>query len=194
MDKFTLIETPIKELFIIGTEVFTDSRGFFVESYNLRDFAKIELNMNFVQDNHSKSKKGVLRGLHFQLKHPQGKLVRVIKGRVFDVAVDLRPDSKTFTKWFGVELNEENGLQFYIPPFFAHGFLALENDTYFSYKCTDYYYPDDEFGFIWDDPLINIKWPVDKVDEVIVSEKDHNLGSFESIKEMIMKGMRWRKQ
>ena len=193
MGKFNLVTTPIEELFIVETKIFADNRGFFIESYNSQDFATIGLGKTFVQDNHSKSKKGVLRGLHCQLKHPQAKLVRVIKGKVFDVAVDLRPTSKTFSKWFAVELSGENGLQFYIPEGFAHGFLALEDDTHFFYKCTDYYHPEDEVGVIWNDPTINIKWPLDKVDELIISEKDQSLGTLESVKELIMKEMPWGK-
>ena len=178
VEKFKFIKTPIEGLFIIETKVFQDDRGFFVESYNLNEFASNRLPETFVQDNHSHSKKGVLRGLHFQQNHPQGKLVRVIRGKVFDVAVDLRKDSPTFGKWFGLDLSEENNLEFYIPPSFAHGFLALEDDTDFLYKCTDYYFPEDEYGIIWNDPTININWPIEKVDMLIISEKDKNLITF----------------
>jgi len=187
MDKFKVIETPIKGLLIIDTKVFKDDRGFFIESYNLRDFANLGINVNFVQDNYSMSKKGVLRGLHFQLQYPQGKLVRVISGKVFDVAVDLRQNSPTFGKWYGVELSEDNVLQFCIPPGFAHGFISLDDNTYFFYKCTDFYYPEDELGIIWNDKDIGIQWPLEQVDEVIVSEKDRKLQSFKEAVELIKK-------
>jgi dTDP-4-dehydrorhamnose 3,5-epimerase len=193
MDKFKVIETPIKDLLIIETKIFKDDRGFFIESYNLRDFANLGINVNFVQDNHSMSKKGVLRGLHFQFKHPQGKLVRVISGRVFDVAIDLRLSSPSFGKWYGVELSGENALQFYIPPGFAHGFIALEENTHFFYKCTDFYYPEDELGIVWNDSSIGIKWPLDQLGEVIVSDKDRKLPSFKEVKEMIGREESWRK-
>lgn len=193
MDKFKVVETPIKDLLIIETKIFKDDRGFFIESYNLKEFANLGINVNFVQDNHSFSRKSVLRGLHFQLKHPQGKLVRVISGKVFDVAVDLRPDSSTFGKWFGVELSGANGLQFYISPGFVHGFISLEDDTHFFYKCTDFYYPEDELGIVWNDPFLNIQWPIDHVNEVIVSDKDKKLPSFDEVKEAIAKEESWRK-
>ena len=177
-EKFKFIETPLKGLIVIESMIFKDTRGFFLESYNFKEFKKKGIDLFFVQDNHSFSKKGVLRGLHFQQNHPQGKLVRVIRGKVFDVAVDLRKDSPTFGKWFGLDLSEENNLEFYIPPSFAHGFLALEDDTDFLYKCTDYYFPEDEYGIIWNDPTININWPIEKVDMLIISEKDKNLITF----------------
>ena len=185
VEKFKFIKTSIEGLFIIETKVFHDDRGFFVESYNLNEFVSNGLRETFVQDNHSHSKKGVLRGLHFQHKHPQGKLVRVIRGKVFDVAVDLRKDSPTFGKWFGIELSEENRLQFYIPSGFAHGFLALEDVTDFLYKCTDFYYPDDELGIIWDDPTINICWPIDNIESMVISEKDRKLPTFEKVKKWL---------
>ena len=181
MGKFEFIATPIKDLVVIVPKVFEDNRGFFMESYNFRDFRENGIDVIFVQDNHSKSKKGVLRGLHFQKKHPQGKLVRVIKGKVFDVAVDLRKGSPTFGKWFGIELSAENKKQLYIPVGFAHGFLSLDDDTEFVYKCTDYYYPEDECGIAWNDPDLNIKWPLDEVKEVIISNKDKNLPNFKEV-------------
>jgi dTDP-4-dehydrorhamnose 3,5-epimerase len=193
MDKFKVIETPIKGLLIIETKVFKDNRGFFIESYNLRDFASLGINVNFVQDNHSFSRKGVLRGLHFQFKHPQGKLVRVISGKVFDIAVDLRPESSTFGKWFGVELSDVNGLQFYVPLGFAHGFISLEENTHFFYKCTDFYYPEDELGIVWNDPFLNIQWPIGHVNEVIISDKDKKLLPFSEVKELIIKEESWGK-
>ena len=147
-----------------------------METYNQNDFDELGLNMKFVQDNESKSKRGVLRGLHFQKKHPQGKLVRVIKGSVYDVAVDIRKNSKTFGKWVGVELSEENKKQFYIPEGFAHGFLVLSEEAQFVYKCSDFYYPEDEGGIIYNDSTINISWPIPEDMEVVISEKDKKWG------------------
>ena len=181
MGKFNFIKTPIEELIIVEPTVFEDERGFFMESYNYRNFKQGGIDVNFVQDNHSKSQKGVLRGLHFQKEHPQGKLVRVIKGKVFDVAVDLRKGSSTFGKWFGIELSGENKKQFYIPPGFAHGFLSLEDNTEFLYKCTDYYCPEDEYGIIWNDPTINIHWPIEEVNKLIISDKDKALPTFKEV-------------
>jgi dTDP-4-dehydrorhamnose 3,5-epimerase len=169
MGKFNFIETKVKDVYIIEPTVFGDNRGFFMETYHYEEFSKAGLDMIFVQDNHSKSKKSVLRGLHFQKKHPQGKLVKVIKGAVYDVAVDLRKDSTTFGKWVGVELTEDNKKMFYVPEGFAHGFVTLEDDTEFLYKCTDYYHLEDEGGLIWNDPSLNISWPIDNP---ILSEKD----------------------
>ena len=150
---------PIEGLYIIEPTVHGDSRGYFMEAYNLRDMQEAGLNMTFVQENQSMSTKGVLRGLHYQKEHPQGKLVRVIQGRVFDVAVDLRPGSKTYGQWYGVELTAENKKQFYIPEGFAHGFLVLSDTAEFCYKCTDFYRPGDEGGLAWNDPAVNIQWP-----------------------------------
>lgn len=149
----------IKGLCIIEPAVHGDSRGYFTETYNQRDMAEAGLNMVFVQDNQSMSVKGVLRGLHFQKEFPQGKLVRAIKGTVFDVAVDLRGGSDTYGKWFGVELSEDNHKQFYIPEGFAHGFLVLTETAEFCYKVTDFYHPGDEGGLAWNDPAIGIEWP-----------------------------------
>lgn len=149
----------IQGLCIIQPAVHGDERGYFMETYNLNDMKEAGLNLVFVQDNQSCSSKGVLRGLHFQKEFPQGKLVRVIKGCVFDVAVDLRKESDTFGKWFGVELTEENKKQFYIPEGFAHGFLVLSDTAEFCYKCTDFYHPGDEGGLAWNDPEIGIQWP-----------------------------------
>lgn len=149
----------IQGLCIIEPAVHGDSRGYFMETYNQNDMVAAGLNMVFVQDNQSCSVKGVLRGLHYQKEFPQGKLVRVIKGKVFDVAVDLRQGSETYGKWFGVELSEENKKQFYIPEGFAHGFLVLSDIAEFCYKCTDFYHPGDEGGLAWNDPAIGIEWP-----------------------------------
>lgn len=150
----------IEGLYIIEPAVHGDNRGYFMETYNKRDMQEAGLNMNFVQDNQSMSTKGVLRGLHFQKQFPQGKLVRVIKGKVFDVAVDMREGSKTYGKWFGVELTEENKKQFYISEGFAHGFLVLSDIAEFCYKVTDFYHPGDEGGIAWNDPNIGIDWGV----------------------------------
>ncbi len=150
----------IEGLHIIEPAVHGDSRGYFTETYNKRDMQEARLDMEFVQDNQSMSTKGVLRGLHFQKQFPQGKLVRVIKGKVFDVAVDMRKGSKTFGKWYGVKLTEENKKQFYISEGFAHGFLVLSDVAEFCYKVTDFYHPNDEDGIAWNDPAIGIDWGV----------------------------------
>ena len=149
----------IEGLCLIQPAVHGDSRGYFMETYNQNDMREAGLDMMFVQDNQSMSVKGVLRGLHFQKQFPQGKLVRVVKGEVFDVAVDLRKGSATYGKWFGATLTEENKLQFYIPEGFAHGFLVLSDVAEFCYKCTDFYHPGDEGGLAWNDPAIGIEWP-----------------------------------
>mgnify|MGYP005767019163 FL=1 len=159
MGQITVEKCNIKGLYVITPTVHGDNRGYFMETYNQNDMHEAGLDMIFVQDNQSKSKKGVLRGLHFQKKYPQGKLVRVIKGRVFDVAVDLRPESETYGQWYGVELSEENKKQFYISEGFAHGFLVLSDEAEFCYKCTDFYHPGDEGGLAWNDPDIDVKWP-----------------------------------
>ena len=159
MGQIKVTKAPIDGLYIIEPAVHGDSRGYFMETYNKRDMEEAGLNLNFVQDNQSMSTKGVLRGLHYQINYPQGKLVRVIKGKVFDVAVDLREGSKTYGKWFGVELSEENKKQFYISEGFAHGFLVLSDFAEFCYKVTDFYHPNDECGLAWNDPSIGIDWP-----------------------------------
>ena len=159
MGQIKVTQAPIKGLYVIEPAVHGDARGYFMETYNLRDMTEAGLDMHFVQDNQSMSVKGVLRGLHFQKEYPQGKLVRVIKGRVFDVAVDLRRDSETYGKWYGVELTEENKKQFYISEGFAHGFLVLSDTAEFCYKVTDFYRPGDEGGLAWNDPAIGIEWP-----------------------------------
>lgn len=169
---FNFIKTEIEGVYIIEPKVFGDNRGYFMETYNKSDFEKAGLNYNFVQDNQSKSKRGVLRGLHFQVNHPQAKLVRVVSGEVFDVAVDLRKGSKTYGKWTGVILSEENKRQFMIPRGFAHGFVVLSDTAEFTYKCDEFYHPEDEGGIMWNDPAIDIKWPFDG--EVLLSEKDQH--------------------
>ncbi|MGL5099212.1 MAG: dTDP-4-dehydrorhamnose 3,5-epimerase [Fusobacteriaceae bacterium] len=176
MKKFNRVETGIQGLIVIEPTVFGDNRGFFLESYSQKDFLEIGMDVIFVQDNHSKSKKGVLRGLHFQIQHVQGKLVRVTAGAVLDVAVDLRASSETFGKHYIVELTAENKKMFYIPPGFAHGFLTLEDDTEFQYKCTDYYAPEFDSGILWNDSEVGIDWNFQKYglskNEILLSEKD----------------------
>ncbi len=159
MGQIKVKKCPIEGLYVIEPTVHGDDRGYFMETYNQNDMHEAGLDMVFVQDNQSMSKKGVLRGLHYQKEYPQGKLVRVIKGAVFDVAVDLRVHSKTYGQWFGVELTEENKKQFYISEGFAHGFLVLSDEAEFCYKCTDFYHPGDEGGMAWNDPDIGIEWP-----------------------------------
>lgn len=155
-----VIATAIPDALIIEPRVFGDARGFFFESFNQQAFRQATgLDVNFVQDNHSRSSRGVLRGLHYQIQHPQGKLVRVVRGAVFDVAVDIRKDSPTFGKWVGVELTEDNHRQFWVPVGFAHGFVVLSDSADFLYKTTDYYAPQHERCIAWNDPTIGIQWP-----------------------------------
>jgi dTDP-4-dehydrorhamnose 3,5-epimerase len=172
MSNFTFNETDIKGVYIIDVKTYGDHRGCFMETYKESDFKEAGLDYDFVQDNQSSSRKGVLRGLHFQKTHPQAKLVRVLKGEVFDVAVDLRKGSETYGKWVGVFLSEENHRQFMIPRGFAHGFVVVSDTAEFAYKCDDLYQPEDEGGILWNDPDIGIEWP--EVGEVILSEKDKN--------------------
>ena len=187
MSKFKKIETGIEGLYILEPTVFGDERGFFLETYNKKEFEEIGIFDEFVQDNHSKSKKGVLRGLHFQTRHSQGKLVRVIKGSVYDVAVDIRKGSSTFGKWYGIELSAENKKMFFIPKGFAHGFLTLEDDTEFQYKCTDFYAPQYDSGIMWNDKDININWNFEKYglkeEDIVLSEKDKKHQSFKEYTE-----------
>lgn len=159
MGNIKVSKTPIEGLFVIEPQVHGDSRGYFIETYNQRDMQEVGLDMVFVQDNESMSSKGVLRGLHFQKNYPQGKLIRVIQGAVYDVVVDLRVNSKTYGQWFGQEISEYNKKQFYVPEGFAHGFLVLSDVAKFSYKVTDFYHPNDEGGLAWNDPEIGIVWP-----------------------------------
>ena len=177
MGKITVTENAggIQGLYVIEPTVFGDDRGYFMETYNQRDLEEAGIRCTFVEDNQSASRKGVLRGLHFQLQYPQDKLVRVIRGTVYDVAVDLRKDSRTFGKWFGIELSEENKKQFFVPKNFAHGFLVLSEYAEFCYKVTDFYHPNDEGGLMWNDPEIGIDWPMPEgmtAEELILSDKD----------------------
>lgn len=181
---FSFKETPIKDLLIIEPRVFQDGRGFFMETFKESDFIKAGIKENFVQDNHSFSSRGVLRGLHFQNEpSAQGKLVRVVKGAVWDVAVDLRPNSDTFGEWYGIELTEQNSKMFYVPPGFAHGFVTLEDNTHFLYKCTNEYDPKTDSGIIWNDEDLAIKWPITK--GLSFSDKDLVLQSFKELKEKL---------
>lgn len=170
MGNFTFTETKIKGVFIIDVKTYGDNRGYFMETYKESDFKEAGLAYTFVQDNQSSSRKGVLRGLHFQKTHPQAKLVRVLKGEVFDVAVDLRKGSQTYGQWVGVLLSEENKRQFMIPRGFAHGFVVVSDYAEFAYKCDELYHPEDEGGIMWNDPEIGVEWP--DVGEIILSEKD----------------------
>ena len=171
-------KTTLQGVIVCEPKVYQDDRGFFFESFNQKEFNWHVPGVHFHQDNHSKSNKGVLRGLHYQTQNPQGKLVRVIKGSVFDVAVDLRKSSTSFGKWFGLELNAKNKLQLWIPPGFAHGFLTLENDTEFLYKTTDFYYPEYEKCITWNDPDLGIEWP--DINNPKLSAKDLSGDSFYS--------------
>ncbi|KQA14274.1 dTDP-4-dehydrorhamnose 3,5-epimerase [Vibrio cholerae] len=169
-----VIETDIPDVKIIEPTVFSDERGFFMETWQQRKFEELVTckPTQFVQDNHSKSKKATLRGLHYQTKNAQGKLVRVISGEVFDVAVDIRKDSPTFGKWVGVYLSAENKRQLWIPEGFAHGFYVTSDEAEFVYKCTDYYNPNTEGTIVWSDPDIGVEWPLDQYTDLIISEKD----------------------
>lgn len=175
----------IKGLRVIEPSVFGDERGYFMETYNYNDFKAAGIDCEFVQDNQSASKKGVLRGLHFQINYPQDKLVRVVNGEVFDVAVDLREDSETFGKWFGVVLSAENKKQFFIPKGFAHGFVVLSDYAEFCYKVTDFYHPNDEGGLLWKDPEIGVEWPMPEgmtEADLILSDKDTKWGGIADYK------------
>lgn len=176
MSNFTFHPTEIPGVYIIDVKTYGDRRGYFMETYKESDFREAGLNYTFVQDNQSVSRKGVLRGLHFQKQHPQAKLVRVLRGEVFDVAVDLRAGSATYGKWVGALLSGENHRQLMIPRGFAHGFVVVSESAEFAYKCDDFYHPEDEGGIMWNDPAIGIEWP--DVGEILLSEKDQHHPSF----------------
>ena len=182
MGKITVESCDIEGLKVITPKVFGDERGYFMETYNYNDFKEAGIDRVFVQDNQSSSGKGVLRGLHFQIEHPQAKLVRVVRGEVFDVAVDLRKGSETFGRWHGVVLSAENRRQFYIPEGFAHGYLVLSDYAEFCYKCTDFYHPGDEGGLRWNDPDLSIDWPVPEGVELNINERDRNWGGVKEYK------------
>ena len=169
---FTFTETSIEGVLVVDVTAYGDERGYFAETYKRPDFVAGGIDAEFVQDNQSSSTKGVLRGLHFQIHHPQSKLVRVVSGEVFDVAVDLRPGSATYGAWEGVVLSAENRRQFFVPRGFAHGFLVLSDIAEFCYKCDDVYHPNDEGGLMWNDPEIGIEWPIPEGMELVLSEKD----------------------
>lgn len=189
MGKFNRIETGIEGLCIIEPTVFGDDRGFFFESYSKKDFEEVGIPFEFVQDNHSKSKKGVLRGMHFQYENTQDKLVRVAAGSVYDVVIDLRKNSPTFGKWYGVVLSAQNKRQFFVPKGFAHGFLTLEDNTEFLYKCTDYYAPQYDSGILWNDKDVAVDWRLNEFgileEELTLSEKDRKQ---QTLKEYIKNG------
>jgi len=178
MGKITVETCDIEGLKIITPAVYGDARGYFMETYNYNDFKEAGIDQVFVQDNQSASKRGVLRGLHYQIEHPQDKLVRVVRGEVYDVAVDLREGSATYGKWYGVLLSEENKKQFFIPKRFAHGFLVLSEYAEFCYKCTDFYHPGDEGGLRYNDPDIGIDWPIPEGMELNINDRDRNWESF----------------
>lgn len=182
MGKITVETCHIEGLKVITPTVFGDNRGYFMETYNYNDFKEAGIDQVFVQDNQSASKGGVLRGMHFQKNFPQDKLVRVIKGEVFDAVIDLRPGSKTFGQWYGVLLSEENKKQFFIPKNFAHGFVVLSDYAEFCYKCTDFYHADDEGGIAFDDPEVGIEWPIPEGMELTLSEKDKKWGTLADYK------------
>ncbi len=185
MSKLKKIETSIEGVYIIEPTVFGDERGYFMETYNKADFQELGLNYEFVQDNQSMSKKGVLRGLHFQKEHTQAKLVRCIKGEVFDVAVDLRPGSKTYGKWEGIILTQENKKMFMVPRGFAHGFLVLSDEAQFTYKIDNIYDPASEGGLAWNDPDVAIDWPMGnmKIGDLLTSDKDRKWPSLKELKQ-----------
>ena len=174
MGQIGVTTCEIDGLRVIEPKVFKDERGYFYESYNYNDYAAVGIMEQFVQDNQSSSSKGVLRGLHFQKNYPQAKLVRVIRGEVFDVAVDLREGSETYGKWFGLILSEENKKQLYVPKGFAHGFVVLSDYAEFAYKCTEFYHPGDDGGIVWNDPDIGIDWPIPEDMELKIIERDRN--------------------
>ena len=183
MGQIKITKVSIEGLYVIEPTVHGDSRGYFMEIYNQNDMREAGLNMKFVQDNQSMSKKGVLRGLHFQKQFPQGKLVRVIEGSVFDVAVDLRKDSPTYGQWYGEILSAENKKQFYISEGFAHGFLVLSDTATFCYKVTDFYHPNDEGGLAYNDPDIGVEWPIEEGMELTLSDKDTKWGGIKQYME-----------
>ncbi len=182
-----IIDTPIEDLKLFEPNVFGDSRGYFMETWNSKTLKAAGIAIDFVQDNESQSTKGTLRGLHFQKKHPQGKLVRAIAGEVFDVAVDLRLDSPTYGQWYGHTLSAENKLQMWVPPGFAHAYYTMSETAVFVYKCTDYYFADDQFSLSWEDPELAIEWPFGKDSEVILSANDKDAKSLEEISKLLGK-------
>lgn len=169
-----VLETPLEGLLVMEPAVFGDERGFFIETWQRERYRELGIDGEFVQDNHSRSRRGILRGLHYQIRQPQGKLVRVTVGEVFDVAVDLRKSSPTFGQWFGAVLSETNHRQMWVPPGFAHGFYVMSDTTDFQYKCTDYYAPEFERTLRWDDPAVGIDWPLVEGEKPLLSDKDQH--------------------
>lgn len=188
MGKIKVTRCEIEGLLVIEPSVFEDARGYFMETYNQNDLREAGLDVTFVQDNQSMSQRGVLRGLHYQKQYPQGKLVRVISGEVYDVVVDLRPNSPSYGKWYGELLTAENKKQFYIPEGFAHGFYVLSETAEFCYKVTDFYHPDDEAGIKWDDPDIGISWPLSADCPLILSEKDQHWPTWKELSARLADG------
>ena len=182
MGNFTFTHSDIEGVVVVDAKRFGDARGWFAETYKEPEFVEGGIGAHFVQDNESCSTKGVLRGLHFQINHPQDKIVRVVSGEVFDVAVDLREGSATYGQWYGVLLSAENKKQFFIPKNFAHGFLVLSDYAEFAYKCTDFYHPNDEGGLLWSDPDIGVEWPIPEGMELTISEKDQKWGGIKELK------------
>lgn len=180
-----VIKTTIDGVLLVKPKIFGDARGYFVETWQKQRYEECGIDLSFVQDNHSKSSKGILRGLHFQKNHPQGKLVMVSYGEVFDVAVDIRENSPTFGKWYGAILNQENQNQLWIPPGMAHGFVVLSDVAHFHYKCTDYYHPNDEGSIRWNDPDLGIEWPIDF--EPLLSDKDSKAPWFKDFRKELFK-------
>lgn len=185
MGQISVALCEIEGLKVIEPKVFEDGRGYFFESYNYNDYAAAGITEQFVQDNQSASTKGVLRGLHFQKEYPQAKLVRVIRGEVFDVAVDLREGSATYGKWYGLILSEENKKQFYVPEGFAHGYVVLSDYAEFAYKCTEFYHPGDDGGIVWNDPDIGIDWPIPEDMELNIIERDRNWPGIKDYKKVV---------
>lgn len=180
-----IIDTRLKDVKLLKPRVFEDDRGYFMETWNRKNLTEAGLDIEFVQDNESFSLQGALRGIHAQLKYPQGKLARVTQGAVFDVAIDLRPDSEQFGQWVGVELSAENKQQLWIPPGFGHAYLTLSETAVFNYKCTDYYHGDDQAVLAWDDPSVGIDWPTDKIPEVLLSQQDQQGLTLQALKDSI---------
>jgi dTDP-4-dehydrorhamnose 3,5-epimerase len=176
-----VIKTPIDGLLVVEPKLFRDARGYFMECYHRQAFADAGIDVEFVQDNQARSVRGTLRGLHFQKKHPQAKLVRVLFGRAFDVAVDLRASSQTFGRWHGVTLDAESHRQFFVPKGCAHGYLALTETVVLAYKCSDFYHPEDEGGLIWNDPDVGILWPLEGIGEPRLSEKDRRMPGLKNL-------------
>ena len=179
MGNFIFEEQKIRGLYVVEPRVFGDERGYFMETYHQQDFLAAGIKESFVQHNQSMSVRNVLRGLHFQTKHPQGKLVRALQGEIFDVAVDLRSESATYGQWYGTVISDENKKMLYVPAGFAHGYLVLSEKAVFSYLCTDFYHPEEEGGVMWNDPYIGVEWPLEKGIQPILSEKDKKYPSFD---------------